>query len=149
MSEHFASITEFESRVQAQAAAIAAIVGQVSDGAGGTMADRVVVEVTRSGAATPPCILIGPPSWLYDTYQSAYEGGPSVLTWEVWIISAADDQTSARLWSQALQAAALLEADQELGAAVNPTAGVKSSMWRSGSSAMLPAYIVTIDAPLP
>lgn len=143
---HYTDATEFPSRVQAQAAQIAAILAEVSDGAGETMADRVVVEVARQSAITPPAILLGPPSWKYETYQGADAGPPGDLAWEVWIIAPPDDQTSARLWSQALQAAALIEADAELGATVSE---VRSAVWQSGTPTRFPAYIVAIVAPLP
>ncbi len=134
--------TEFASVLAAQAQQICALIANVDAGDGQPFGDRVSWEPAAAATSVPPSVVVVLPGWAYAGYASTW---PQELSWELYVLARADDQTVARLWQQAHAIAVALEAATTVSGVVD---GVDTGVWRPSQTVQIPAYVVRFRAVL-
>lgn len=100
---------------------------------------RVYTDITAS--VEPPCVVVGPPRLFWDVLTDK----PTRATFELIVVSSADDRIMTRLWDLVpAVAAAVSQAAVDAGV---DEAGATPTIYTAGG-ANLPAYSIPVTATL-
>jgi hypothetical protein len=126
--------TEYASAVQVWIDGIVEALGEVDDGTGKPLADRVVFDPMSPAAAVSPAVVVGSPSFAFETFCA---DGPSDLELSVYVLAdPGEPNWPQRLWAITLDVCAALEAAAEVS-----VVGAQPGAWLQGGVPR-PAYVI-------